>query len=61
MVKEKEEIKNYDLYEGLNKIETSKHLKKGFEYYLTHNNKNIKNDASLNREFKKYLNRSVGA
>lgn len=57
----KEETVDYDYIEGLNTMQISRHLKKGFQYYVTHNNIKITNNTSLTKEFKKYLNKSVGA
>ena len=56
----KEETVDYDYIKGLNTMEVSEHLKKGFQYYVTHNNIKITNDTNLTKEFKKYLNKSVG-
>lgn len=57
----KEETVDYDYIEGLNTMQISEHLKKGFQYYVIHNNIKITNNTSLTKEFKKYLNKSVGA
>ena len=39
----KEETVDYDYIEGLNTMQISEHLKKGFQYYVTHNNIKITN------------------
>lgn len=49
---DKEEV--YDLNEAIDNLETSYHMKKGFEYYLNHNTITIKDNASLNKEFTKF-------
>lgn len=56
MVKKKqEEDKNYDLNEALNSLDTPfEHLKEGFEYYINHNAITIKDNATLQKEFKKF-------
>lgn len=57
MVKKKqEEYKNtYDLKEALNSLDTPfEHLKEGFEYYINHNAITIKDNATLQKEFKKF-------
>lgn len=59
MVKNKQEenkIENtYDLKEALNSLDTPfEHLKEGFEYYINHNAITIKDNATLQKEFKKF-------
>lgn len=57
MVKKKqEEYKNtYDLKEALNSLDTPfEHLKEGFKYYINHNAITIKDNATLQKEFKKF-------
>ena len=56
MVKKKqEEDKTYDLNEALNSLDTPfEHLKEGFEYYINHNAITIKDNATLQKEFKKF-------
>ena len=57
MVKKKQEgDKNtYDLKEALNSLDTPfEHLKEGFEYYINHNTITIKDNATLQKEFKKF-------
>lgn len=53
--------KEYNLHESLKTLETSEHLKKGFEYYVNVKNINITNDTNFEKEFKKFLNKNVGA
>ena len=55
--KDTKEDKNtdYDLNEAIGNLETSEPLKKGFEYYLNHNTITINDNASLNKEFMKFL------
>lgn len=59
--KKEETEDKYNLHESLKTLETSEHLKKGFEYYVNVKNINITNDTNLGKEFKKFLNKNVGA
>lgn len=52
---EKEEKEDYDLNEAIADLETSEHLKKGFEYYLNHNTITIKDNATFEKEYMKFL------
>lgn len=53
--KKQDDENNYDLEEALNSLDTPfEHLKKGFEYYINHNTINIKNNTTLQKEFKKF-------
>ena len=52
--KESEEETVYDLKEAINNLEANTLLKKGFEYYINHNTVNIKDNNTLQKEFKKF-------
>lgn len=55
MAKKKQDEKStYDLKEALNSLDASEHLKKGFEYYINHNTLTIKDNTTLQKEFKKF-------
>ena len=50
-----DEKSTYDLKEALNSLDTPfEHLKKGFEYYINHKTITIKDNATLQKEFKKF-------
>lgn len=51
----KEKEKDYDLTAAIQELPTSEPLKKGFEYYLNHNTITIKDNTTLNKEFKKFI------
>ena len=50
--KEEEEV--YDLLQAISCLEASEPLKKGFEYYINHNTVTIKDNNTLQKEFKKF-------
>lgn len=50
----KEEEPDYDLNKAIQELETSELLKTGFEYYINHNTVNIKDNTTLQKEFKKF-------
>lgn len=49
------ETTDYDLTKAIKELETTEQLKKGFEYYINHNQVNIKDNNTLNKEFTKYI------
>ena len=49
------EKQDYDLTTAIQELPTSEPLKKGFEYYLNHNTITIKDNTTLNKEFKKFI------
>lgn len=49
-----DEKSTYDLKEALKDLDASEHLKKGFEYYINHNTLTIKDNTTLQKEFKKF-------
>ena len=52
-----EEIKektNYDIVGGINSLEASEPLKRGFEYHLNHSSIKIKDEAGLKKQFEKF-------
>lgn len=56
MAKKKQDEKStYDLEEALNSLDTPfEHLIKGFEYHINHKPLTIKDNTTLQKEFKKF-------